>query len=103
MNSTPPETAAPATEPTGQPARQRVTHYDRLVDDLAYHYKGTFARDSIAQAVADARAALEPTATIPDCARSLRRLQARPQDQSDGCACPAERGITLTGVSEAAH
>ena len=66
MNSTPPETAAPATEPTGQPARQRVTHYDRLVDDLAYHYKGAFARDSIAQAVADARAALEPTATIPD-------------------------------------
>ena len=66
MNSTPPETAAPATEPTGQPARQRVTHYDRLVDDLAYHYEGTFARDSIAQAVADARAGLEPTATIPD-------------------------------------
>jgi hypothetical protein len=31
MNSTQPETAAPATEPTGQPARQRFAHYDRLV------------------------------------------------------------------------
>ena len=39
MNSTPPETAAPATEPTRQPARQRVTDYDRLVDDLAYYTK----------------------------------------------------------------
>jgi arsenate reductase (thioredoxin) len=66
MNSTPPETAAPAAEPASQPARGRVTDYDRLVDDLAYTYDGVFSRDSIAHAVADARAALEPTATIPD-------------------------------------
>jgi arsenate reductase len=37
-----------------------------LVDDIAYTYEGIFSRNSIAQAVADAREALEPTATIPD-------------------------------------
>ena len=66
MNSMPPKTAAPAAEPSGQSARGRVADYDRLVDDLAYAYEGIFSRDSIAQAVADARQALEPTATIPD-------------------------------------
>jgi arsenate reductase (thioredoxin) len=66
MNSMPPQTAAPAAEPSGQSARGRVADYDRLVDDLAYTYEGIFSRDSIAQAVADARQALEPTATIPD-------------------------------------
>jgi arsenate reductase (thioredoxin) len=66
MNSTPPATAAPAAETSSQPSRGRLTDYDRLVDDLAYTYEGIFSRDSIAQAVADARAALEPTATIPD-------------------------------------
>ena len=66
MNSIPPQTAAPAAEPSGQSARGRVADYDRLVDDLAYTYEGIFSRDSIAQAVADARQALEPTATIPD-------------------------------------
>ena len=62
MSSTPPETATPAAEP----ARGRATDYDRLVDDLAYTYEGIFSRDSIAQAVANAREALEPTATIKD-------------------------------------
>jgi arsenate reductase (thioredoxin) len=66
MNATPPETTAPAAEPSGQPARGRVTDYDRLVDDLAYTYEGIFPRDSIAEAVANAREALEPTATTPD-------------------------------------
>jgi hypothetical protein len=65
MNTTPPETTAPAAEPSGQPARGRVTDYDRLVDDLAYTYEGIFPRDSIAEAVANPEA-LEPTATIPD-------------------------------------
>ena len=63
MNSTPTENAAPTAEHSEQPARVRVTDYDRLVDDLAYTYEGIFSRDSIAQAVADARQALEPTAT----------------------------------------
>src|SRR5512133_192319 len=66
MNSTPPETAAPAAEPASQPARGRLTDYDRVVDDLAYTYEGIVSRESIAQAVANAREALEPTATIPD-------------------------------------
>ena len=66
MNSTPPETAAPAAETSNQPSRGRLTDYDRLVDDLAYTYEGIFSRDSIAHAVADAREALEPTATIQD-------------------------------------
>ena len=62
MNSTRPQTAPPA----NQPARRRVADYDQLVDDLAYTYEGIFSRDSIVKAVADARAALEPTATIKD-------------------------------------
>jgi len=66
MSSMPPETAAPAAEPSGQPRQGRVTDYDRLVDDLAYTYEGIFSRESIAEAVATAREALEPTATIPD-------------------------------------
>ena len=69
MNSTPTENAALAAEHSEQPRRVRVTDYDRLVDDLAYTYEGIFSRDSIAQAVADARQALEPTATIPDSCR----------------------------------
>jgi hypothetical protein len=66
MNSTPPETAAPAAEPASQPARGRPTDYDRVVHDLAYTYEGIVSRESIAQAVANALEALEPTATIPD-------------------------------------
>ncbi|HEY6688271.1 MAG TPA: arsenate reductase ArsC [Propionibacteriaceae bacterium] len=66
MNSTPPETAAPAAEPASQPARGRLTDYDRVVDDLAYTYEGIVSRESIAQAVANAREGLEPAATIPD-------------------------------------
>jgi len=66
MSSTPPQTAAPAAEPSRQPVRGRVTDNDRLVEELAYTYEGIFSRESIAQAVAAAREAFEPTATIPD-------------------------------------
>jgi arsenate reductase (thioredoxin) len=66
MNSALPQTALPAPEPASQPARRGVTDYDRLVDDLAYTYEGIFSRDFIGKAVAEARAALEPTATIKD-------------------------------------
>jgi protein-tyrosine-phosphatase len=66
MNSTPPQTVASAAEPSDLPAQGRITDYDRLVEDLVYTYEGIFSRDSIARAVADAREALEPTATIPD-------------------------------------
>ena len=66
MNSSPQAPAAPSADKSGGPARGRVTDYDRLVDELAYTYEGVFSRESIAQAISDARAALEPTATIPD-------------------------------------
>lgn len=40
--------------------------YDGLVEDLAYRYDGVFSRESVADAVNRARAALEPVSTIPD-------------------------------------
>ena len=46
MKSTPQETATPAAEPTDQPTRERVTDYDRLVNDLAYTCEGTFSREA---------------------------------------------------------
>jgi hypothetical protein len=61
MNSMPPQTAAPAAEPSGQ-QRGRVADYDRLVDDLAYTYEGIFSRDMFA-----------PPARSPP-TRSIRRL-----------------------------
>jgi arsenate reductase (thioredoxin) len=66
MNSSRQATQTPAAEASAPPARRRVADYDRLVDELAYSYAGVFSRDSIAEAVADARTALEPTATISD-------------------------------------
>jgi protein-tyrosine-phosphatase len=66
MNSSPQTTQTPPADTSGQPALRRITDYNRLIDELAYTYAGVFSPDSIAQAVADARAALEPTATIPD-------------------------------------
>jgi protein-tyrosine-phosphatase len=47
------------------PARP-AADYDRVVDDLAYRYSGTFTRDEVQAAVDAGRAALEPMATIPD-------------------------------------
>jgi len=35
-----------------------------LIDELSYSFEGVFARPTIASAVADARTALEPTATV---------------------------------------
>ena len=48
----------PATHPGGD--------YVALVDDLAYTYEGVFSRDSIAEAVDEARMRLEPSAKFPD-------------------------------------
>ena len=48
----------------GAPHHDR--EYDRIVQDLAYTYDGVFSRESVVQAVADARAALEPVSRIPD-------------------------------------
>jgi protein-tyrosine-phosphatase len=40
------------------------SEYDRIVDDLSYRYAGTFTRGEVRQAVAEARAALEPRSTV---------------------------------------
>lgn len=63
MTTSPPAAAA-APDPVHRASR--ATDYPALVDELAYTYDGVFSRDSIAAAVADARARLEPAATIPD-------------------------------------
>ena len=56
----------PTSAEFGDPAGlMRDPDYRRLVDDLAYTYQGVFTRESIAAAVAEARAALEPVAKIP--------------------------------------
>ena len=59
-------TALPDPEAPTTRRQHRTTDYDVLIDDLAYAYDGVFSRESVAQAVADARAALEPTARVAD-------------------------------------
>lgn len=43
-----------------------ATDYQRLVDELAYDYDGTFSRSTVERAVADARQTLEATSTVPE-------------------------------------
>ncbi|MFC7491196.1 MULTISPECIES: arsenate reductase ArsC [unclassified Knoellia] len=50
-----------------------------LVDDLGYAYEGVFSRETVAQAVADARELLEPRATIGEFLPVLVARQAREQ------------------------
>ena len=38
--------------------------YDEIASDLAYAFEGVFSREAVAQAVADARARLEPAAKV---------------------------------------
>jgi len=64
--TTNPTAPSGAVKPPAPAGRHRITDYDSLIDELAYTYDGTFSRASIAQAVAEARAALEPTARIAD-------------------------------------
>ena len=64
--TTNPTAPSGAVKPPAPAGRHRITDYDSLTDELAYAYDGTFCRASIAQAVAEARAALEPTARIAD-------------------------------------
>lgn len=62
--------------------------YARIVDDLAYRYEGMFARETVALAVEQARARLEPVSTIPDYLPVLTERFARDQllaaAQADG-------------------
>ncbi len=53
---------------TGTPERpaRRATDYDRVVDDLAYRYAGTFTREQVQSAVDAGRSALEPVSRVPD-------------------------------------
>jgi protein-tyrosine-phosphatase len=50
-----------------------------IVDDLAYSYEGVFPAEVVAQAVADARAALERVSRIPDYLPILVTRQAKEQ------------------------
>lgn len=50
-----------------------------VVDDLAYAYDGVFPREAVARAVSDARALLEPRATVREFLPLLVARQAREQ------------------------
>lgn len=73
------------TEVAGQ---ARHTDYDELVDDLAYTFDSVFSRATVAQAVVDARARLEPTATVtsflPVLVGRFAREQLTAAGQADG-------------------
>lgn len=56
-----------------------VTDYARVVDDLTYRYEGVFSRETVAQAVEEARARLEPISTVPDHLSVLTERFARDQ------------------------
>ncbi|MCE1179161.1 MAG: arsenate reductase ArsC [Micrococcales bacterium] len=53
--------------------------YDRLIDDLTYAYDGVFSPEAIATVVHEARALLEPRATITQYLPILVAKQAREQ------------------------
>ena len=73
------------TEKAGQARR---IDYDKLADDLAYSFDGVFSRATVAQAVTDARARLEPTATVttylPVLVGRFAREQLTAAGQADG-------------------
>ncbi|WP_432559997.1 low molecular weight phosphatase family protein [Granulicoccus sp. GXG6511] len=53
------------------------SEYDAIVEDLAYRYSDTFARDVVASEVATVRTALEQTARKPDFLATLIAKQSR--------------------------
>lgn len=65
--------------------------YDRIIEDLTYTYDGVFSEESVAQAVAEARAALEPVSRIPT---YLPILTARYATTQATAAAQAEGRIT---------
>lgn len=84
---------------TGDPA------YTRVLDDLAYEYDGVFSRASVEGAVAEARVALEPRATVTDFLPVLVRRFARDQllaaAQADGRIAKAMPEILFVCVHNA--
>ena len=53
--------------------------YAAIIDDLAYSYDGVFSRETVAAAVASARATLEPVSTVKTYLPILVARQAREQ------------------------
>ena len=70
--------------------------FDEIVDDLAYSYDGVFSREAVAEAVADARILLEPSARVRTYLPVLVARQAREQLMA---AAQAE-GRIVTAVPE---
>ncbi len=60
-------------------AASLIDPYAALVDDLAYSYEGVFSRESVARAVAEARAILVPVSTIKTYLPILVARQAKEQ------------------------
>lgn len=88
-----PETASARTvSDMGRP----VADYERIVTELAYRYDGVFSRESIAQAVQDARAHLEPISKVPDYLPILTERFARDRL----LAAAQSRGLVATETPE---
>lgn len=90
---------------TARPARVDDAAYTRVVDDLAYEYDSVFSRASVERAVAEAREALEPRATVTDFLPVLVRRFARDQllaaAQADGRIAKAMPEILFVCVHNA--
>jgi protein-tyrosine-phosphatase len=92
---------------TGTPERpaHRATDYDRVVDDLAYRYAGTFTREQVQSAVDAGRSALEPVSRVPDFVPVLVERFARDQllaaAQSAGHAAKAVPELLFVCVHNA--
>ena len=82
------------TIPNTKPAP--TAEYDRIVDDLAYRYDGVFNRETVQQAVDQARSTLGPVARFPNFLPVLTERFARDQLLA---AAQAE-GKVVTGIPE---
>jgi protein-tyrosine-phosphatase len=79
--------------------------YARIIDDLVYEYDGVFSRESVERAVAEAREALEPRATVVEFLPLLVRRFARDQllaaAQADGRIAKAMPELLFVCVQNA--
>jgi len=82
--------------PTPQTTPAPSAEYTRIVDDLAYRYDGVFNRETVQQAVDQARATLAPVAKFPNFLPILTERFARDQLLA---AAQAE-GKVVTGIPE---
>ena len=90
---------------TTRPAPPGEQAYARVVEDLAYEYDSVFSRASVERAVAEAREALAPRATVTDFLPVLVRRFARDQllaaAQADGRIVKAMPEILFVCVHNA--